>query len=142
MHISGEPKCYNITEVKEGIARTKDCNQQWMWKKNWKNGSQTKSHVFDKYKFIDKTLYVGVRYGLFEGDGADFYFKIEGNFSDLENVVLTNDLEERCVWNLHKDKKYMEKINSSSISQKKLIWGNKIIKALIYKVIFSLNIYS
>ncbi|MBQ9757744.1 MAG: hypothetical protein IJW15_04975 [Clostridia bacterium] len=63
------------------------------------------------YKFIDKTLYVGVRYGLFEGDGADFYFKIDGNFSDLENVVLTNDLEERCVWNLHKDKKYMKKIN-------------------------------
>lgn len=27
-----------------------------MWKKNWKNGSQTKSHVFDKYKFIDKTF--------------------------------------------------------------------------------------
>ncbi len=62
------------------------------------------------YKLVDKTLYVGVKYGIFGDRGSDFYVKIEEDFSDLENVILTNGSEERCVWNLDKDKKYMEKI--------------------------------
>ena len=63
-------------------------------------------------KMIGESLYVGVRYGLFEGNGSDFNFEIKGEFSHLENVILTNASEERCVWNLKNDKKHMEKFKN------------------------------
>lgn len=57
------------------------------------------------YKMVDESLYVGVRYGLFEGEGADFSFGVEGNFSHLKNVILTDESEERCIWSIENDKK-------------------------------------
>ncbi len=63
------------------------------------------------HKMIDETLYIGVNYDL-NGEGwAGFSFEVEGDFSDLKNVVLTDGTEEKCIWNLEKDKKHMEKIN-------------------------------
>ena len=66
------------------------------------------------YKVIDESLYVGVRYGLFKGDGAAFSFEIEADFSRLKNVFLTNGKEELNIWNLEKDIKYKSKIKSDS----------------------------
>lgn len=63
------------------------------------------------YKVIDDTLYIGVKYDLNGGGWAGFSLEIKGDFSNLKNVVLKNETEEKCIWNLEKDKKYMEKIN-------------------------------
>lgn len=64
-----------------------------------------------KYKVIDETLYLGVCYQIYAEGWAGFSLEIEEDFSNLKNVVLTNGENEKCIWTVEKDKKYMEKIN-------------------------------
>lgn len=75
--------------------------------------SSATSFVGYTYKIKDDVLYLGVKQNLlfgFNNRNGGYSFAIEDDFKNIESVYLVNENEEKCIWSVQKDKKYMEKI--------------------------------
>lgn len=76
--------------------------------------SSATSYIGYTYEIKDNTLYLGIKQNLlfgFNNRNGGYSFAIEDDFENIESVYLVNENEEKCIWSVEKDKKYMEKIN-------------------------------
>lgn len=77
--------------------------------------SSATSYVGYTYELKDNVLYVGIKqnllFGFIDRIGA-YSFTIKGDFDNIESVCLVNKKDEKRIWSVQNDKKYMEKIKS------------------------------
>lgn len=76
--------------------------------------SSATSYIGYTYEIKDNALYLGIKQNLlfgFNNRNGGYSFAIEDDFENIESVYLVNETEEKCIWSVEKDKKYMEKIN-------------------------------
>lgn len=77
--------------------------------------SSASAYVGFTYKFVDNTLYLGIKQNLlfgFDVRNGSYSFRIEGDFEDIESVCLVGGDKEKCIWTLQKDKMRMERIKN------------------------------
>ena len=75
--------------------------------------SSATSYIGYTYEIKDNVLYLGIKQNLLFGfnyRNGGYSFVIEDDFKNIESVCLVNKKEEKCIWSVQKDKKYMEKI--------------------------------
>ena len=80
-----------------------------------KTSSSATSYIGYTYEIKDNVLYLGIKQNLmfgFHDRIGSYSFVIEDDFENIESVYLLNKNEEKCIWSLSEDKKYMEKIKA------------------------------
>ena len=63
--------------------------------------SSATSYIGYTYQIRDGVLYVGIKQNLlfgFQNRYGGYSFVIEGDFSNLKHIALTNGEEEKCIW--------------------------------------------
>ena len=76
--------------------------------------SSATSYVGYTYEIKDNVLYLGIKQNLlfgFNNRNGGYSFVIEDDFKNIESIQLINKKDEKCIWSVVNDKKYMEKIN-------------------------------
>ncbi len=77
--------------------------------------SSATSYIGYTYKIKDNILYLGIKQNLlfgFNNRNGGYSFVIKDDFKNIEKVQLINKKEEKCIWSVENDNKYMEKINN------------------------------
>ena len=76
--------------------------------------SSATSYIGYTYEIKDNVLYLGIKQNLlfgFNNRNGGYSFVIEDDFKNIESIQLINKKDEKCIWSVANDKKYMEKIN-------------------------------
>lgn len=76
--------------------------------------SSATSYIGYTYEIKDNVLYLGIKQNLlfgFNNRNGGYSFVIEDDFKNIESIQLINKKDEKCIWSVVNDKKYMEKIN-------------------------------
>ena len=76
--------------------------------------SSATSYIGYTYEIKDNVLYLGIKQNLLFGfnyRNGNYSFVIEDDFKNIESIQLINKKDEKCIWSVVNDKKYMEKIN-------------------------------
>ena len=76
--------------------------------------SSATAYIGYTYEIKDNVLYLGIKQNLlfgFNNRKGGYSFVIEDEFKNIESIQLVNKNEEKCIWSVENDKKYMEKIN-------------------------------
>lgn len=89
--------------------------------------SSATSYIGYTYEIKDNILYLGIKQNLlfgFNNRNGGYSFVIEDDLKNIELVQLINKKEEKCIWSVENDKKYMEKINKVRLYETISVYNN------------------
>ncbi len=89
--------------------------------------SSATSYIGYTYEIKDNVLYLGIKQNLlfgFSNRNGGYSFVIEDDFKNIDSIYLVDEKEEKNIWSLQNDKKYMEKIKKVRLYETISVYNN------------------